>query len=377
MTNDLERIAQDGVAAWRRGDAGAARAAFDRVIAAGRASPQLWLLTAQASEALGDDVRAADALDKVVAADPRNPYALSMRGDVCTRAGDDRAASAWYNMALSAAAGLADVPPDLAQRLGRARDALAAAARRFDAQIETALAGLPRPARVAEALDILSGRAEPQLQQPTSFYYPGLPQRAFYDPGEFGWIEALRAAVPAMRAEAQAAMQGEGVKPYVERPENRPSKGHALLDDPRWSAFHLWESGAPVAANAARCPATMAALAAAPIPVIRQRSPMALFSILRAKTHIPPHWGMLNTRLICHIPLIVPPGCRLRVGNETREVVAGEPMIFDDSIQHEAWNDSDEDRVILLFEIWRPELSADERTALTAIFDSVVTYAAD
>lgn len=83
---------------------------------------------------------------------------------------------------------------------------------------------------------------------------------------------------------------------------------------------------------------------------------------------------MLNTRLIVHIPLIVPPGCRLRVGNEVREVQAGVPLIFDDSIEHEAWNDSGEPRAILLFEIWRPELTAVERAALTAMFGAVSSY---
>jgi len=83
---------------------------------------------------------------------------------------------------------------------------------------------------------------------------------------------------------------------------------------------------------------------------------------------------MLNTRLICHLPLIVPPDCRLRVGNEVRLVEAGKMLIFDDSIEHEAWNDSDETRVILLFEIWRPELDAGERHALTAMFEAIGLY---
>lgn len=115
----------------------------------------------------------------------------------------------------------------------------------------------------------------------------------------------------------------------------------------------------------------MAALAPLPIPRIAGRSPMAMFSVLRAGTHIPPHHGMLNTRLICHLPLIVPPDCRLRVGNETRAVEQGRMMIFDDSIEHEAWNDSDQTRVVLLFEIWRPELDEGERAALTTLFQAI------
>ena len=86
---------------------------------------------------------------------------------------------------------------------------------------------------------------------------------------------------------------------------------------------------------------------------------------------------MLNTRLICHLPLIVPPGCRLRVGNSVQNVEAGKLLIFDDSIEHEAWNDSDMIRVVLLFEIWRPELTAAERTGLTAIFESITMYGSE
>ena len=85
---------------------------------------------------------------------------------------------------------------------------------------------------------------------------------------------------------------------------------------------------------------------------------------------------MLNTRLICHLPLIVPPDCRLRVGSETRTVKAGKTMIFDDSMEHEAWNDSKDTRVVLLFEIWRPELSDEERAALTTLFEAIDAYPA-
>ena len=83
------------------------------------------------------------------------------------------------------------------------------------------------------------------------------------------------------------------------------------------------------------------------------------------------HNGMINTRLICHLPLIVPPGCGFRVGNETREWEVGKLLIFDDTIEHEAWNDSGEDRVVLIFDVWRPELSMDERRAVTAIFEAI------
>jgi aspartyl/asparaginyl beta-hydroxylase (cupin superfamily) len=102
---------------------------------------------------------------------------------------------------------------------------------------------------------------------------------------------------------------------------------------------------------------------------------MALFSKLAAETTIPPHNGLLNTRLICHLPIIVPENCgALRVGNEERRWVEGEMLIFDDSIEHAAWNKSKHERVILLFEVWRPELSADERELITMMLKAVAEY---
>ena len=102
---------------------------------------------------------------------------------------------------------------------------------------------------------------------------------------------------------------------------------------------------------------------------------MALFSLLKPGTHIKPHHGLLNTRLIVHLPLIAPPGCALRVGSQTREWEVGKAFIFDDSIEHEAWNRGQSTRVVLLFEMWRPEISLDEPVAaLTALFGSIPAF---
>ena len=379
---DFQAIAQRGLAAWQQGDALAARAAFDQVAGAGCASPQLWLLLAQACEALGDLGASDAALDPVLTDDPRNPYALLMKGDIHTARGDDRAASAWYNRALVEAPQFKDLPADLIERLERARNAIAASTSKFEAHLAGALASKDvDPAaiapRFAEALDIMAGRREIFPQQPTSFFYPGLPHKQFFANEDFAWVAALEAAAPAMRAEVEAILAADaGLSPYVVSRGNRPPGEHSLLNDPSWSAFYLWQDGALVADNAARCPNSMAALAGLPIPHIAKRSPMVLFSVLRPHTHIEAHNGMLNTRLICHIPLIVPEECRLRVGNETRAVEFGKAMIFDDSIEHEAWNDSDETRVVLLFEIWRPELSEAERRALTVMYEAISGYGA-
>ena len=366
-----------GAALLQRGDPAGARGIFELMVAQGRGTHQGRLWLAPACAALGDAPAAHRALERVIADEPGNLWAYILRGDLYARGGDDRAAVSWYQGALRHAERLDGLPPDLRGALGRADAFVRQAADRFAERLtqQLAAAGVGeaiRQPRFAEALDLLAGRAAVQLQQPTSFYYPQLPQRAWFEREEFDWVPALEAAAPAIRAELEAVLAGEaGIAPYVTPDPDRPAKRHSLLGDPRWSAFHLWQGGAPVAGNAERCPATMAALAKLPIPVIAGRSPMALFSVLKPGTHIPPHHGMLNTRLICHLPLIVPDGCRLRVGNRTRAVEAGRMMIFDDSMEHEAWNDSDSTRVVLLFEIWRPELDTGERAALTALFGAI------
>jgi aspartyl/asparaginyl beta-hydroxylase (cupin superfamily) len=380
MSQDFALIAQQGVAALRRGDASSARAAFDEVEAAGRGTNPLRLLLAQACTSLKDMAGAHAALDRVLAAEPTNLYALIMRGDLLTADGDPRAGVSWYQAALTQAPRAGPLPPDLIEALRRAERAQAEAGAAFEAHLGRHLqaAGVEAAAagpRFAEALEILAGRAEVQLQQPTNFYFPGLPQRAFFERDEFEWVGPLEAAAPAICAELQAVLADDGaLSPYVVPDENRPAKRHPLLADTRWSAFHFYRRGVAIPENAERCPATMAALSGLPIPHISGRSPMALFSVLRPGTHIPPHNGMINTRLICHLPLIVPPGCRLRVGNQIRAVEAGRMMIFDDSIEHEAWNDSDSTRVVLLFEIWRPELTPTEREALTTLYEAIGLY---
>jgi aspartyl/asparaginyl beta-hydroxylase (cupin superfamily) len=99
-----------------------------------------------------------------------------------------------------------------------------------------------------------------------------------------------------------------------------------------------------------------------------------LFSLLRPGARIPPHTGQINARLICHLPLIVPDGCGFRVGNEVRRWIEGETLIFDDTIEHEAWNNSGRLRVVLLFDIWRPELSLEERKLVAATLAAVGAY---
>ena len=95
-----------------------------------------------------------------------------------------------------------------------------------------------------------------------------------------------------------------------------------------------------------------------------------MFSLLAPHTVIPPHVGVNNTRLVCHLPLVVPQGCWFRVGAETRFWERGQAFIFDDTIEHEAVNPTDQLRVVFIFDVWQPDLAPVERQAITALIES-------
>jgi aspartyl/asparaginyl beta-hydroxylase (cupin superfamily) len=250
------------------------------------------------------------------------------------------------------------------------------------------------PPRFARAVDILIGKRQVYVQQPRHFYYPELPQIQFYPGASFPWLAQVEAAALAIRNELVAILQHDvqqgGVqqggaqpgnvqpegafRPYVEADPNRPpSRQMGMVGNPNWSALFLRKDGA-VTENAARCPHTMGALEGVPLTEIPNRAPSILFSLLKAQARIPPHTGMINARLICHLPLIVPPGCFFRVGNEVRQWVQDAAWVFDDTIEHEAWNNSNQDRYVLIFDVWRPELSQEERDAFVALMQAVDAF---
>ena len=334
-----------------------------------------WIALANAEMALGENDAAEAALERQLELTPREIGALLLKALLRERAGDPRAASSFYQTALNQAAVSGEVPPQLALLEAHARSFVGRANAEYEAHLLAQLGSDVSPA-MAEALDLLTGKRQLYLQQPTVFYFPGLPQRRFYDPEDFPWLTPMLALLPQMQHELAEVLAGEGggFTPYVQRTQHRPAPNNPLLDSQAWGAFHFWRDGTEVAANAARCPATMAALRHAPLPQIPGRSPNAHWSRLLPGAQIAPHCGMLNTRLICHIPILTAPACSLRVGSETREWRDGVPLIFDDSIEHEARNAGAQERVVLLFEVWRPELEADDRAAISQIFQVIGAY---
>jgi aspartyl/asparaginyl beta-hydroxylase (cupin superfamily) len=376
-THEGSTLTRAGAEALSGGDFARARACFERAVAGGGAGATTFVGLAYACRGLDDPAATLAAVDRALGLEPRNLRALVLKGDCLSATGDDRAASSFYLAAVRAAPPPDRLPPDLRAEIARASAACERYGSTFESSLRErigpeALAGLAGE-RFAQSLDILVGRKAMNVQRPRYYYFPGLAAIPFHPREAFPFLDAVEAATDEIRMELlQVLADGNAFEPYIKSDPRRPRREQdGLLDNPAWGAFYLWKDGARVDGNAARCPNTMRILESVPLCRATNRSPSVLFSLLRAGAHIPPHTGMVNTRLICHLPLIVPGSCTFRVGNETRDWVEGKAWVFDDTIEHEAWNRSSAVRVILLFEIWRPELTGVERDLVSAMFAAI------
>ena len=216
-------------------------------------------------------------------------------------------------------------------------------------------------------------RTRPYHSEPTHFHYPGLAEREFFPRKLFPWLEQLEEATEVIASEMRSVMAAERAEllPYVQYADYLPlDQWRELNNNPDWTAIHLLQNGRRVEANARLCPKTLELLQKCDQPLIDGGSPNAMFSLLAPHTSIPPHVGVNNTRLVCHLPLVIPEGCWFRVGAETRTWSPGEAFVFDDTIEHEAANPTGELRVVFIFDTWHPDLSSVEREAVTALIES-------
>ncbi|MBV7256207.1 aspartyl/asparaginyl beta-hydroxylase domain-containing protein [Pacificimonas sp. WHA3] len=320
------------------------------------------------------------AVDQLIANDPGNVAALIKKGDLRTSAGDEKIANSFYRKALKVASG-GPVSSELKSELLRVQAACRRSSGRFEEYLADSLrqAGFgdgQRPPRFQESIEILLGQrpAVSSLQNPRTYFYPGLPQRRYYERHEFPWAAELEQKADIIRDELLPSVKDERLfRPYLYSDPSRPPK-HGMVDNPDWSSLTLWETGVPVPETISQFPKTIEVVQKADLLRMPKRAPQIMFSKLAAGARIEPHVGLLNCRLVCHLPLIVPDGCMFRVGGEDRQWREGQLLVFDDSIVHEASNNSHQDRIVLIFEIWRPELDADERAAVTALFHAVDTY---
>lgn len=325
--------------------------------------------------------------DRRLALDPGDMAALIAKADALTEQGDPRSASTFYNTALRLAGQVQQqgrpLAPALIPELRRAQAAVKAHAEAFQSHLEAGLAAAgfdPETSsdRFSLSLDLMAGRKRLYFQEPRFYLFPGLPQVQFQPRETLPWMTAVEQATDDITAELQALLAEPGLfEPYIQPRKDRPNSDQAgMMANPDWSALFLWKDGTEQPDIARRCPRTMEVLADVPLCRIEGRTPSILFSRLTPGAKIPPHNGLINTRLICHLPLITPPGCTFRVGNDVRDWEWGQGWAFDDTIEHEAVNTSDHDRTILIFDVWKPELTAEERDLVESLFRTIDAYGA-
>ncbi len=367
----------------RAGDAAGARETLEQAVKADPSRASLWLNLAAALRSLNRIDDEIEALKKALTLEPRNLRALLQAASLQEIQGRTRDSAATYRRALQAMPPGVEPPPEMRPVIQHARDVVDANHRALEAFIETRLKDLrtrhaDQPlARFDRCLDTLLQKRRIYRQQPSFMFFPNLPAIEFYDRGDFPWLDSIEAATDDIRAElVNLLADGQTeLEPYVALSEMTPlDQWRELNHSRRWGVFFLWREGVALPENIARCPRTVAALEAWPRCDVPGSAPSALFSILDAKTHIPPHSGISNTRLIVHLPLIIPPGCRFRVGGETREWQPGKAFVFDDTIEHEVWNDSDVPRAVLIFDIWSPFVTEAERDLVRSTTAAVGEY---
>lgn len=362
---------------FERGDLTAAAAYMQRYIAVDPANLEAYGALGVALEALGRVDEAVTVLRQAYLRKPTEPKTLLLLGAALAKAGQPEAAAAAGSL-------LEATQPEMLQldRLGGG----AAYARERSARLRHALEGfyaqlradaVEEAKRVEPAADFsrVSGAVwrpiftpgAPERRRPAFFYVPQLPDAPWLEPERFDWAADLEAAAPELAKEVAGSLDvdADGL-PYIGKQEASET-WRSLAGRSDWSALHFWNDALPNERALARFPKMRAALERLPLVTLGGAPDEAFLSILKPRTRIPPHFGNANHRLTVHLPLIVPAGCGVKVGGEARETQFGRLMIFDDSYEHSAWNDSESARIVLIFEIWHPALSAAERTAVAGL----------
>lgn len=335
----------------------------------------VWFKLASVRRALGDERGALEAVSGALRVDPLGFMPLLLKASVLESLGEEAQAAELYEAALFHCPPDDKLTPALRAQVAHARKSHAAHVAQRKGQFESVLVPALDSAtpierrRIARFQSNVLRETRAWHQQATHFHFPELPEIEFFDSAMFPGLAVLEAEADVIRAEFEALVASEAreLVPYVQYARDVPQQMPQLNQSLDWSALHLLQLGARVEANARHCPRTLAAYEALDVPAIKGRGPNLMFSLLAPGTRIPPHHGVTNTRVVMHLPLIVPAQCGFRVGGETREWIPGKALVFDDTIEHEAWNDSNELRVVLIGDLWRPELSAAERAAASAI----------
>lgn len=331
-----------------------------------------WLKLSSMCIACGEPKSALESIHKALELKPLDFTALLARASCLQRLNRSEEADEAYERAI-AQKPLSELPPQLVQIVEHAEARVSEHLAKKDALLETLLEPVLKVASKEEAQRIKRFRSnalritKPWHSEPTHFHYPGLTEQEFHDRLHFPWIKQLESATDIINSECMDVIKAKHAElvPYIQYSQHEPlEQWRSLNHSPNWTAVHLLKNGMEIKANTRHCPATMELLNQLPQPDIAGCSANAMFSLLAPGAKIPPHHGITNTRLVCHLPLVVPHGCWFRVGAQTQQWERGVAWIFDDTIEHEAENPSTDLRIVFIFDIWHHGLSTIEQRAV-------------
>lgn len=385
--DDRDALNFFGTQALAAGDASRSVDLFQRALAGHAEDAVLHKNLGLALRHAGRLDEALAALDSALRLKPQYPLVHLHRAALLEQLARTEEAVSGYLAALTQAeeVGLiaqhATLPAGLRQGLEHAMSAVQAARAQYLARVLQPLRaqhGDAALARVDHTLRVYLGQ-EPRppgdpKQRCTFMTFQGIPARGWFEREQFPWFRELETHTDAIRAELLGVLgSDEGFKPFIEMPKQHPGAKYweSLNCSPNWNAFFFYRDGHRFDDNCRRCPVTAALLDRLPLSRVADHSPETFFSVLKPGAHIPLHTGVINTRLVAHLPLIIPPDVGLRVNGETRVWKEGECLVFDDTFEHEAWNYSDQTRVVLIFDVWNPYLTEIESEAMRLVVEGL------
>jgi aspartate beta-hydroxylase len=377
------------IVAHERGRYAQALALLERARGVNAEDPVTLTNLGVTNAALGRLEQAIDALRSALRIAPDLYVARLRLAEVMERAGRANDALALYfgaiYMAQDAGQWLGDATtaPGLRPLVLHAMRTVAAGRRQLFSKLLQPLRerhGAAALARVEKCLSVylteLPANFPDPKQRPKFLYFPDLPTVRFHDREMFPWYAELEGATAAIREEMLAVLaEDSGFEPFLGHFDDNQLEGHlanAIGGKPVWNAFFFYRHGTRYEANHARCPRTSAVLEKVPLCHVRDHSPECCYSVLTAGSHILPHTGVTNTRLVTHLGLVVPEGdIQLHVSGESTGWQEGRCFTFDDTFEHEAWNRSGKTRVVMLMDVWNPHLTEVEREALTTLVPAI------
>jgi aspartate beta-hydroxylase len=385
MPHDVEALAVLGLVALRRKDTGLAQRWLERAVEADPRHAAGYHYLGRVHDAVGDVPAAVAAHRKAIELAPdmflaRLHLAVALEASGAndeavvqySRALQDaQARGRWLNPDTTAPAVRPMVERAVAfVRRGR-REAMARLVEPLQAKY-----GVDSMRRIEQTVRVYLHEEAPiygdPRQRPTFLYMPGLPAQPYLDRELFPWIGALEADTDGIRAELMNLLPSAAGRERVfasEALEQQNLRGAGTA--PTWNGYYFYRHGERREDNCAACPITALALDRVPLSHVREHGPEVLFSVFTPGTHLLPHRGVTNTRLVGHLPLIVPPDCALVVGGEQHDWREGQVVVFDDTYEHEAWNRSSQVRVVMIFDTWNPHLTEAERAALEDLIPAI------